>query len=49
MGLGSRIIHLMGLQGYLMIWVDFPCWIIDELGWRHSLLCIHTHDLPRMQ
>lgn len=29
MGLGFRITHLMGLQGFLMIWVGFQCWIIN--------------------
>lgn len=29
MGLGFRITRLMGLPGFLMIWVGFPCWTID--------------------
>lgn len=29
MGLGFRITRLMGLQGFLMIWMGFQCWIIN--------------------
>lgn len=43
MGLDSRIIHLMGLHGFLMIWGVFLCWIIDftcHLFGSYPIACI---------
>lgn len=47
MGLDSRTTPLMGLPDFSTRLVDFPCWIIDELGRCYSLLCTYIRMICR--